>query len=248
MKWRSSTFAQQEIINKISHSLYRQLQVETNNIMKPHQFLITATLALSAFAPVAHAATTAVSNLGESIDFGSGLIFPFATSFTTGASGSWLLDSVDLSVARFSGEGTGTVGVSIYDESGIIPDTNLTGEQTVTVPLGISTQSFDFSSSGLVLQASTTYWVVARQVGSSETTLNLNQTLSESETATLAGWSIGDFALLDPASNNTWGSINDDPFLFSVAVNPVPEPGSLMLIGFGALGLLPRRRRRNPQI
>ena len=64
-----------------------------------------------------------------------------------------------------------------------------------------------------------------------------------------SGWTLEQGLAIDDAGQITgFGTIGDEnhPFLLTpVTVAEVPEPGTLALMGTGAIGLLPRRKSRN---
>lgn len=62
--------------------------------------------------------------------------------------------------------------------------------------------------------------------------------------ATGAGWTL---TLANGLSENGFitgeGRINGESHAFLLTANPVPEPASMAALGFGALGLVKRRKR-----
>ena len=123
-----------------------------------------------------------VSNSGETSAGGHSVAADelLAVSFTTGANhGGYYMSSVSLE-ASFSG--TAVVTVALYDDSSGSPGTS---QATLT---RAATSSF-FTAAGVVLAASTTYWVVLDN--GTAGSVSVSQTASDDQTGE-AGWGIGD--------------------------------------------------------
>jgi hypothetical protein len=135
--------------------------------------------------------------------------------------------------------------LAVYNDSGGLPGTTvevLTGDNN-PVPAGLYT----YASSGTHLNESTTYWIVASAASSSGLFANYFWDFTHSPTyLSVDGWQIatGSSAALYDVSANQWKPYPFDPnarMKFAVEGAPVPEPGTLALIGL-ALGAFGRAR------
>jgi hypothetical protein len=153
-------------------------------------------------------------------------------SFGTGST-SYTLNSVTLLLANTT---AGQASLSLYSDGTLEPGTAL---GTLTAPASYSgaLANTTFAASGLTLAANTTYWVVLRATSGA-----IDWAWTSDNTGTGVGfqhtWGSSDDA------GSTWFTFDTFPTQFSITATPVPEPGSLALVGVGAVGLLLRRRRR----
>jgi hypothetical protein len=159
------------------------------------------------------------------------------SSFGTDASPDLDLASVTL---RMQVDGAGTASLGIYTDTANHPGV-LVG--TLTSPSSFTTTSANntFTSSGLTLNANTTYWVVLRAL-----TGQFEWAWTADNTGTGVGfqhtWGFSQ------NSGGTWNTFTSEPMIMQVvATTAVPEPSSVILLGSAALlglGYYSRIRRR----
>ena len=156
-----------------------------------------ACIALLAFAAPAWAQTTVtlVSNIGQA-DGGQGALQTFdqAQEFNTGDNtGGYTLTSVEIHLAS-SGEGDAHVAnftVAIWSSDMGQPMTSLGTLTHPTFPSDPATGVYEFTTSGIDLEAETAYFVVVDSTGVN--IYNIQNTASDSEdSGGESGWSIGD--------------------------------------------------------
>lgn len=153
-----------------------------------------------------------------------------ASSFTVGAT-DFLLTNISLGINVQSppNVGTGPLDVLLTTDAGGSPgavlrtlpiNVNSTGEQVITVVDGTQ-----------ILDANTTYWVVADGMGEFDGSWRFNDT--------------GDVGLTAGRSNgNPWNvRPADDRYALRVEGRVVPEPATpwLLSLGLGSLGIMRRR-------
>ena len=163
-----------------------------------------------------------VSNTAKA-DFGWGNLNSFdqAQAFTTGSdSDGYTVSSVEIA---FRGTGTDpTYDVSIWSESSGSPSASL---GTLTNPDSLSAGVVEFTTSGINLAASTTYFVVVDV--SSDGAFAIVNTRSDDEDSSLStGWSIADNSLYrDRTSTGSWTSLEDSKKIrINGAVNDATAP------------------------
>lgn len=175
----------------------------------------------------------------------------FAGSFNTDFSSSYgyKLDQIFLSIVSVSlnpaaSNPGGRLQVQLWSDiaggpGGVVQD--LIGPHTPAEGLKPATLSY---SSGFWMTPSTTYWVLARVTGGNDLSVGFELTNLKDQVSSPQGWSIGDSSfllvegvpVLDPSCV---------PYL-RVDVFPVPEPGSIAILGLAGLGACLLRRRNVP--
>ena len=165
-----------------------------------------------------------------------------AVSFTT-SSQPLTVDSLLLLVD--SAFGPGSFSVSLHSNGVNAPDASL-ATFTPVVPGSMPTvgENLYTLSSGLVLQANTTYWIVTGLIplaSMSSASVGLEATTDLSESSA-DGHTIGT-TIMRSAFNGSPGPWSTDATrAFQFAINPVPEPTSAVLIMLSG-GLFLRRQR-----
>ena len=166
---------------------------------------------------------TLVSNVGQNTQ-GNGSLFDFdqAQAFTTGSnSAGYTLTSVKIDMGSEAEYATAFT-VSVYSNSSGVPGTSL---GTLSNPASLATDGVHaFTTRGIALAASTTYFVVIDRVGTVilERRLYINNTNSNAEDAGKAsGWSIGNGSLYrDWDSSGSWTSFGDSKKIRVKGYNP----------------------------
>lgn len=189
--------------------------------------------------------TASVSN-STTLDVSSQI---FATKFTTG-SGPITVTGAS-AVLENSGApdrfGAATYEATIWSDhsSGLFPQpSGLVGtfDTNPSLPEGASFTTIGFTSTGIVLDPNTSYWLGIRAISGGK--FGWSYTGSDTETAE-AGWSIDNSLTANSADTGAGWSNTSTAFGNSVgrfSISGVPEPTSLALLGLG--GLLVTRRRR----
>jgi PEP-CTERM motif-containing protein len=219
--------------------------------MKERTKLVTmAILLLTLALPIASRAGTIYSNLGT----GSSYSFTgyainssqqVAMAFTVPAGPGFFLTEVDTAV-NYAGEGTNSAFVQLRGDStgapGVIIHTWALAGPLPDIGLVTTIQSSQIVSgiSGITLSGGTQYWLVALP-GDSSTSAGWNSTVPDSTGITNASFDGG--ATWTAACSDCGRSafaVFGDP----VSTNGAPEPGTMLLLGTGLLGLLRSVRRR----
>ncbi len=127
---------------------------------------------------------------------------------------------------------TGNFNFFLYSDQNGQPQNNL-GSLSGFNPIDLGT--YTYTASGIILSASTTYWIVATEVvptGSSLTYIwesrdvNFNNPFDSG-----SQWNI-----LSPEQSfdgNTWSALGDGFLEFAINVTPAPEPSTFALAGLG---------------
>jgi hypothetical protein len=207
------------------------------------------------------AAATIVSNLGTATD-GSAYINPsyipgppptftpnvtkVAVSFTTGTTAKQL-QSVMLNELGTSGNPP--MILSVFSDVSSAPGVIVGSPLEAVSPFnnnGIDGFYEFASSSGVLLDAATTYWLVASMATLAPGQGYLHLTTDGAQTSS-DGWSIGDQAYADLGESFPWHSIGGGYTLQlsmdAIDVVAAPEPSRVLLL-LGGLGAVITRRRR----
>ncbi|MDE0607756.1 MAG: hypothetical protein OXH78_11450, partial [Acidimicrobiaceae bacterium] len=175
-------------------------------------FALALLLPLLALAPAspagAQTAQAFVANTGQADGASAALGNDYAQAFTTGSNiWGYSLRSVDAEFfAIDSGFNSSSLTASIHASSGGSPGSSLgTLANPASFSVSTSDQTLTFTSAGIDLAASTTYFLVI-DMGSAHAASGLRTTASDSEdSGALAGWSIGDSLLTRGfASTGSW--------------------------------------------
>ena len=164
-----------------------------------------------------------VSNVGLPNNSGSGSLIEFdqAQAFTTGSnSDGYTLRSVEIDIGASSGEYATVFTVSIHSNSSGTPGASL---GTLSNPASVSRDGvYAFTTRGIALAASTTYFVVIDAVAISGLQIYINNTSSNAQDPGKApGWSIGDGSLYrDWDSSGSWTSFHDSKQIRVKGYNP----------------------------
>ena len=151
-----------------------------------------------------------VSNVGQVNSAFSSLIdFDLAQAFTTGSnSAGYTLKSVEIDIGTYNENATAFT-VSVHSNSSGAPGASL---GTLSNPASLSRDGvYAFTTRGIALAASTTYFVVIDRVGAiSGIQLNINDTASDAQDPGRAsGWSIDNGSLYrDWDSSGSWTNNN----------------------------------------
>ena len=129
---------------------------------------------------------------------------------------------------------------SVYSDDSTSPGTLL---ETLSGSDPTTAGNHTYTSTGLSLDANTSYWLVFTEA-SGDGFFNFDATTSDAETSS-DGWSIGDFSGFSGDQGANWNANADTKvMLFSVQATPVPEPHEYaMFVGLGLLGFVAVRRR-----
>ncbi len=150
------------------------------------------------------ASQTFVANTGQADGAAASLSNDYAHAFTTGSnSAGYSLRSVGVEFASIhSGFSSSSLTASIHTDSSGSPGSSLgTLTKPASFPVSSSDQTLTFTSAGIDLAASTTYFLVI-DISSDEPFSNLRLTTSDAEdSGALAGWSISDGTL-----SRTWNT------------------------------------------
>ena len=153
---------------------------------------------------------TFVANTGQADGPPAGLSNDYAQAFTTGSSSAgYSLTSVAVEFSNIlAGLSSSYLTASIYTESGGSPASSLgTLTNPASFPVSSSDQTLTFTSTGIDLAASTTYFLVI-DMSSNRGVDGIRATSADAEDSeSLAGWSIGDGALFRAFSSTAaWSS------------------------------------------
>ena len=164
-----------------------------------------------------------VSNVGLPNNSGSGSLIEFdqAQAFTTGSnSDGYTLRSVEIDIGANSDEYATVFTVSIHSNSSGTPGASL---GTLSNPASVSRDGvYAFTTRGIALAASTTYFVVIDAVAISGLQIYINNTSSNAQDPGKApGWSIGDGSLYrNWNSSGSWTSFHDSKQIRVKGYNP----------------------------
>ena len=164
-----------------------------------------------------------VSNVGLPNNSGSGSLIEFdqAQAFTTGSnSDGYTLRSVEIDMGATNGEYATVFTVSIHSNSSGTPGASL---GTLSNPASVSRDGvYAFTTRGIALAASTTYFVVIDAVAISGVQIYINNTSSNAQDPGKApGWSIGDSSLYrNWNSSGSWTSFHDSKQIRVKGYNP----------------------------
>jgi len=190
--------------------------------------LLAALVALTPARPAdAQTSQAFVSNLGQVNGSTFLLHRDYAQAFTTGSNSfGYSLRSVDVQFATITnGFSASSFTASIHADSNGSPGSSLgTLTNPASFPASGSDQTLTFTSAGIDLVASTTYFLVF-DTSSSQSSDILRATLSAEDSGHLAGWSIGDSALWRTySSTGAWGGT--DPFSVKVSLGGISKTSS----------------------
>ncbi len=198
----------------------------------PLLLLALVAAALFALTPAqpadAQTAQTFVSNLGQADSGTEFLSHDLAQAFTTGSnSAGYSLRSVGVNFSVISsGFSSSHLTASIHTDSSGSPGTSLgTLTNPASFPVSSSTQTLTFTSAGIDLAASTTYFLVI-DMSVDRGSDSVSHTGSDSEdSGHLAGWSISD-GYLDRAFSGTasWGTSLDSLRISLGGISKTPPP------------------------
>ncbi|NOS88335.1 MAG: PEP-CTERM sorting domain-containing protein [Methylococcaceae bacterium] len=217
--------------------------------MKLKHFAATALIALALVtSPASFASIVGTSNLNNFLAV-EAFIFPTtfwrAQSFTVASDQDYLLSDVQMinrnadssTFLRIYADNASTPGALLeqLSFSSALPTTIFAANGTP-----ISAQLLTFSSSGLSLTASSTYWIVAGRTSGVGSWFG---TTSTTETG-LPGWAIGNSFRTSSDAGASWTVPASYALYTTINVNPqnVPEPSILALIGIAGISLLRRRK------
>ncbi len=132
-----------------------------------------------------------VGNLGTAVGAdvdGGGSVGGLAQSFSTGTHAAAVLEAVRLRL----GVGSGSVSVSVHSDAGAAPGTSLETLGAPSIVDASAATAEEFASTGLALDAGTTYWVVVTADAGTATVSVGSSSVTEEDAAPAAGWSVGD--------------------------------------------------------
>jgi len=187
-----------------------------------HRLIHGILFVLAACLSPSRAQTTYVSN---STDTPGGVIAYntqwLAESFITGANpDGYLFDSTMLSLSQ---AGTPTFSVFLYDNNANFPGTSLA---TLN-----DTGSYKFTSPGLALTPSTTYWVVITASLPFDSSNYIAWNIDGTIPVATGGWSINTLDRADSATSGaSWGYSGGNYGLSVAATAVVPEPSTCALL------------------
>ena len=163
-----------------------------------------------------------VSNVGQVNSGASSLIdFDVAQAFTTGSnSAGYTLKSVEIDIGTYNDNAT-TLTVSIHSNSSGAPGASL---GTLSNPASLATGDVQaFTTRGIALAASTTYFVVIDRVGANTGPILsiFNTSSNAQDPGSASGWSIGNDSLYrDWDSSGSWTNSTDSSTIRVKGYNP----------------------------
>ena len=188
--------------------------------------------------------TNYVSNLDGSNSGGYGIsTWSYAESFVTGTNTSgYALNSVSVVMGGRANNAAG-FSLSLFSDSGGRPGANLEslfGNNNPTAGL------FTYTSSGLALAPSNTYWIVESATTSGYDMYTWCFTYRSSAYTSIEGWSIDTAGYCEAYRNQSWNdwavmsSSLNGLMQFSVTATAVPEPATIALVALGAVVIIMR--------
>ena len=191
---------------------------ESRPAPRRHRGVALACAALALLGLLAHpspaaaqAVTTFISNTGQTTTFTSDLVQ--AVAFTTGTS-TYELSSVGIYLGSQTGDITRSV--EIYGDSGGNPGTNPVAFLTNPESFADNAVHTFTPSIPITLSASTTYWVVTRNLAAADGQgFRVGLTNKTLDTGTAVGWSLGDALSKDDIDDDLWTASNR-PLLFEI--------------------------------
>jgi hypothetical protein len=198
-----------------------------------HLTALLVALLVAGFLPASRAGTILSDNLSAAsagTETATGDTW-LTSSFGTDSS-AYTLSSVTLLLA-----GSGQAEVDIYSDGGLQPG-SLLGMLVSPGSYSITPTDTTFTTSGITLDADSTYWVVLHALTGS---FDWSWTFDDA-----AGTGVGyqDTWGQSQDAGATWFTFNSSPTQMAVTASAVPEPGPIILCAAGAMALLLRRGLR----
>jgi hypothetical protein len=163
-----------------------------------------------------------------------------AVNFVIGSGTDYTLDSVVLNIGTITGTAIPVVAIWA-SEAGATPIAGTTALETLTLSGSFTANSTNtFTSTGLALQADTTYWLVVR--GSNNQTYEWLADTAASNAPTVGSNTNRVFGG-SGSSPDSWSSASGQLNAATINATAVPEPSSAALLGLGGLALMLRRRK-----
>ncbi|MEP2775882.1 MAG: choice-of-anchor R domain-containing protein [Luteolibacter sp.] len=160
-----------------------------------------------------------------------------AINFVIGSGTDYTLDNVVLNIGTINGAAAPVVSIWA-NETGGTPIAGPNPLETLTLSGTFTANSLNtFTSTGLSLQADTTYWLVVRGENTSSFAW-----LGDTDAATV-GTNNNRLFGNGGSTPDTWNSASGILNAATINATAVPEPSSVGLLGLGGLALILRRRR-----
>jgi len=162
---------------------------------------------------------------------GNGII-KAAQKFTTSGS-SVTLNQVAFQTAALDGN-TNTFSLSVFSDSAGQPSTMVSNGSLSGTLAANSTNLWTASGAGILLNASTPYWLVFN--GSTGTNLGVLVKAYTSGSATVAqGWSLTPSISSTTPSNSNWQTTSNQ--VLAVSISTIPEPATFAYLALGLLAI-----------